>query len=177
MKRGDAMSRPRTEPAVGRSDGRHDFDFLVGRWRIANRRLDDPLAEVPTSWQEFEATAESRPILGGLGNCDTYAMPDFPRRPGFQAFALRLYAPETGLWRIWWASTVGRGLLDTPLVGFFRDGEGRFECDDVVDGRALKVRFVWSEITPSSARWAQSFSIDDGRSYEDNWIMQWTRID
>jgi len=81
-----------------------------------------------------------------------------------------------GLWRIWWASTIGRGRLDTPLVGRFSDGEGRFECDDLLGARAAKVRFLWKDITHSSARWEQSFSFDDGQSFETNWIMNWTRI-
>ena len=114
-------------------------------------------------------------ILGGLGNCDTYAAPDFPRRPGYHGFALRLFDPETGLWRIWWALTA-RGQLDVPVVGRFRDGEGRFECDDVLGGRPAKVRFDWKDITPSAARWEQTFSFDDGHSFEANWVMELTRI-
>ena len=98
-------------------DGRHDFDFFLGEWRIANRKLADPLAEGSESrrWLEFEATAKAAPILGGLGNHNTYSSPDFPGWPGFHGFALRLFDPKSGLWRIWWASTIGRGHLDTPL--------------------------------------------------------------
>jgi hypothetical protein len=157
------------------AEGRHDFDFLFGHWRIANRKLEDPLSNDRARWLEFEATSEAGPILGGLGNYDTYSAPGFPGRPGFHGFGLRLLDPETGLWRIWWASTIGRGQLDTPLVGRFCDGEGRFECDDVLDGRALKVRFDWKDITPSSARWEQAFSFDDGKTFITNWIMDWTR--
>jgi hypothetical protein len=157
-------------------DGRRDFDFLFGDWRIANRKLENPLAAEPTEWLEFEATSEAAPILGGLGNLDMYSAPDFPGRPGYHGFSLRLFDPEAGLWRIWWASTVGRGELDTPVVGRFRDGVGRFECDDVLDGRAAKVRYDWTEITPSSARWEQSFSFDDGQTFEKNWVMELTRV-
>jgi len=69
-----------------------------------------------------------------------------------------------------------RGQLDRPVVGRFRDGEGRFECDDRFGGRAAKVRFDWKDISPSSARWEQSISFDDARTFETNWIMEFTRM-
>jgi hypothetical protein len=155
-------------------DGRHDFDFLLGSWRIANRRLENPVDERSTEWREFPSSMECRPILAGLGNFDLYSAPDFPGRPGFEALALRLFDPAARLWRIWWASTVGAGQLDTPVVGRFEDGVGRFECDDVIAGLPVKVRFDWTEITASSARWQQSFSFD-GESYRLNWVMQFSR--
>jgi hypothetical protein len=155
-------------------EGRHDFDVIFGEWQILNRKLDDPLAE-SSEWLEFDATVEVRPILGGLGNVDFYSAPDFPGRPGYEGLGLRLFDPETGLWRIWWASTTGRGRLDTPVVGRFSDGVGRFECDDALGGRDVRVRFHWTDITPSSARWEQSFSFDGGESFGANWIMELTR--
>jgi hypothetical protein len=158
-----------------RSDGRHDFDFLAGRWRIANRKLADPLRAEP-DWLEFDSVAESRPILGGLGNCDSYVAPEFPGRGLFHGFALRLFDPDERVWRIWWASSIGGGELDKPLVGRFADGVGHFECDDVVAGRRVKIGFVWSDITPRSARWEQSFSFDGGAVWVPNWIMAFCRI-
>jgi hypothetical protein len=160
---------------AGDADGRHDFDFLMGRWRIWNRRLDDPVSEHPTNWQEFEATVDAEPILGGLGNFDRYFVPDFPGRGMYHGFGLRLFDPESRLWRIWWASTVGRGELDLPVVGRFDRGVGRFECDDLIGGRKVRVRFIWNEVTPASARWVQSFSFDDGHTFYENWIMMWAR--
>jgi hypothetical protein len=67
-----------------------------------------------------------------------------------------------------------RGRLDTPVVGRFRDDVGRFECDDLLGGREAKVRFDWKDITHSSARWEQSLSFDDGRTFDTNWIMEFT---
>lgn len=157
------------------ADGRHDFDFLAGRWRVANRTLADPAPEAEPQWREFETTAESRPILAGLGNVDTYHAADFPGRGEYWGFALRLFEPATGLWRIWWASNPGTGNLEPPVVGRFSQGEGLFEGDDAYDGRAIRVRFIWSEISASSALWEQSFSFDGGGSFELNWIMRFRR--
>jgi len=156
-------------------DGRRDFDFLCGRWRIANHKQANPLAEQATEWLEFDATSEVHPIIGGLGNIDRYSAPAFPGREWFEGMSLRLFDPDTGLWRIWWASTSRPGLLEPPVVGRFVDGRGQFECDDVLDGRPLKVRFDWKDITPSAACWEQAFSFDEGESWEPNWIMKLTR--
>ena len=161
--------------SISAADGPKDFDFLFGSWHIHNHRLDDPLGE-SASWSEFEATSEAYPILRKLGNAQVYDAPDFPGRPGFQGYALRLIDPETGLWRIWWASTAGQGRLDSPVIGSFRDGVGRFDGNDVIDGREVGVRFLWTEITETSARWEQAFSFDGGKTFIPNWIMLHERI-
>ena len=103
------MSDEQAAPFNNQVDGRHDFDFFLGEWRVANRKLADPLVEGSGSrrWLEFEATAMAEPILVGLGNYNTYSARDFPGYPGFEGFAVRLLYTETGLWRIWWASTIG----------------------------------------------------------------------
>lgn len=164
------MNRPADE-----TDGRHDFDFLTGHWRVANRRLDDPFDEAGASWSAFESDVESRPILAGLGNIDTYSIAHFPGVGPFQGFALRLFDADMRLWRIWWASSLGGGRLDNPVAGRFVDKVGRFEGDDVVRGRAVRVRYTWGDIGPTSARWEQGFSFDEGETYTVNWIMQFSR--
>jgi hypothetical protein len=170
------MTQQVTQPPTATElDGRHDFDFLFGQWRLANRKLEDPLADGPTPWHEFEATLETLPILDGLGNIDLYTAPDFPGRGRYHGFGLRLFDPGARVWRIWWASNPGIGQLDTPVVGRFSDGAGRFECDDTIGGRELRVRYEWSDIEPSSARWEQSFSFDGGVTFESNWVIQLTR--
>jgi hypothetical protein len=158
-------------------DGRHDFDFFFGSWRQDNRKRVKPLVQGDTEWIEFESFSKAGPILGGLGNMDTYSAPDFPGRPGFMGFSLRLFEPTTGLWRIWWASTVGHGQLDPPVVGRFRDGIGLFEEDDIIDGLPIRVRFTWKDITPSSATWEQSFSFDGGETWDINWITRHHRVE
>ena len=123
---------------VSTDDGRHDFDFFFGSWKQHNRKRVKPLVEGDDEWVEFESESEARPILGGLGNVDTYKAPSFPGRPGFEGFSLRLFEPSTGLWRIWWASTIGDGELTPPVIGRFGDGFGLFECDEVIEGVAVQ---------------------------------------
>jgi hypothetical protein len=155
--------------------GRQDFDFLFGRWRIANRKRVRPLVQGDGEWVEFEATMEARPIVGGVGNIDTYSAPNFPGRPGFEGFTLRLFEPATGLWRIWWASSVGDGHLDEPVVGGFDDGVGVFECDDVLEGVPIRVRYTWTVESWDEIRWEQAFSFDRGETWDTNWVMESTR--
>jgi hypothetical protein len=59
--------------------------------------------------------------------------------------------------------------------GGFRDGVGIFNGDDTLDGRPIKVRFKWSEITANNARWEQAFSPDGGETWEVNWVMHFSR--
>jgi hypothetical protein len=142
-----------------------DFDFLPGSWQIANRRLVDTLDPECDEWEEFAATSEARAILGGAGNVDHF------RTDGYEGFSLRLYDPEADLWRIWWSSTARPGRLDPPVEGRFSGDRARFECEDVLDGVPIRMRFDWSEITETSARWDQSFSFDGGATWKPNWTM------
>jgi hypothetical protein len=147
-----------------------DFDFLPGVWRVANRKLSDTLDPACTEWAEFESTSEARVILGGLGNIDTF------HAAGYDGFSLRLFDPGADVWRIWWSSTARPGRLDPPVDGRFgADGRARFEGDDVLEGVPIRVRFDWSDITETSARWEQAFSFDGGRTWKANWIMELTR--
>jgi hypothetical protein len=153
-------------------DASHDFDFWFGRWHIENQRLLKRLQGCD-EWETFAATGEAKPILGGMGNIDDF-VPD-TWRPGFIGMSLRLFNPTTQRWSIYWMSNQ-TGTLEPPVVGSFKDGVGIFEGNDVLEGRPILVRFIWSEITTNSALWEQEFSDDNGKTWEKNWIMRMTRI-
>jgi hypothetical protein len=151
-------------------DDSRDFDFLMGSWKVNNRRLRERL-KGSTQWDEFEATNVARPILNGLGNQDEY-------RTGFWkdfvGMSFRFFDPATKQWSIYWADS-RRGVLDPPVVGSFSGDTGIFLGSDVFEGRPIRVRFIWSRVTSESPRWEQAFSADDGKTWETNWVMEMTR--
>src|SRR4051794_20136340 len=117
-----ACALPR--PGGPMDDGRQDFDFVHGRWDVHNRRLRDPLDPGCTVWDQFPTRSAAEPILGGLGNVDRYWCDGTDAMPAFEGFTLRLFDPQTRLWRIWWSSTRQAGRLDPPVEGAFTEGIG-----------------------------------------------------
>jgi hypothetical protein len=113
-----------------------------------------------------------RQIVGGLANVDDNVI----ELPGgtYRAATVRVFDPATQLWSIWWID--GRHpRLEPPVHGRFANGVGTFLGDDVFEGRPIRVRFLWSEITARSCRWEQAFSPDAGATWETNWIMRFMR--
>jgi hypothetical protein len=156
-----------------RRDGAHDFDFQTGRWRIQNERLVKRLQGC-TDWETFEASQQARLLPGGIGNTDDFVTDHWPK---FVGMSLRLYNPHTRLWSIYWV-TNQTGVLQPPVVGAFgADGVGVFEGRDEENGQPILVRYTWSNITKTGARWEQEFSPDEGRTWEKNWIMVMTRME
>jgi hypothetical protein len=158
-------------------DGTTDFDFLMGRWTVHHHKLTDVTDRDCTDWIDFDGLGEARPVLAGTGNVDTVTA-TLPGGRSFEGLTLRLYDPGADLWRIWWSSTTNPGRLDPPVEGRFRDGRGVFLGEDEIGGKPALVRFLWSAMTPTSARWEQEFSFDGGRTWDPvNWIMTFTRRD
>jgi hypothetical protein len=153
-------------------DGQHDFDFVIGSWKIHNRRLRDPLTG-STTWVEFEGTSVARKIWGGRANVDEGELDDPSGH--IQGMTLRLYDPTTRLWSLYWA-TSKQGTLAIPTIGRFANGRGEFYDYEVYQGKAVLVRFLWLNIKPDSCRWEQAFSSDGGKTWETNWTMDFERI-
>jgi hypothetical protein len=154
------------------NDGRNDFDFLIGTWKVHHRALKKRLSG-STEWMEFEGDMVNRKILNGLGNMDENII----HAPTglVHAITFRLFNPESREWSIYW-STDQTGILDVPVIGGFQDGRDEFYSQEVFQGRHIYSRFLWSKITPNSAQWEQAFSEDGGKTWETNWIMEFERV-
>ena len=147
----------------------HDFDFLVGPWKVGNRRLRRR-HEGSSDWDEFTATARGWSLLDGGVSVDEI---HFPAK-GFSGATLRTLDRVHEKWSIYWInSTVGR--LFPPVVGGFSGDRGEFYGTDIDEGRRVQVRFVWYRgVDSARPRWEQAFSLD-GRSWETNWVMEFRR--
>ena len=154
--------------------GAHAFDFIHGRWTVHNRKLRDVADPACDEWVEFDATSEAFPVLHGYGHIDRMEVPKAPDGPGFEGMTLRLFDPTLDTWSIWWSSTRTPGRLDPPVVGRFTDGQGIFECDDVVGGRPVRLRFRWTA-DDEAPMWRQFFSYDAGATWRENWQMSFSR--
>lgn len=144
----------------------HDFDYLVGNWKLSNRKLKSRLTH-SNEWIAFESRVEMRQILGGVGNIDKYT--DAASGTPYEGVALRLFDTKSKLWRIYWADS-NSGALDPPVVGSFENKVGHFFARDTYQGRPIIVVFRWDARNPQRPIWSQAFSVDDGKTWEWNSI-------
>ena len=149
-----------------------DFDFQQGSWRVKHRRLKSRLSSC-TDWEEFDGTCEQRPILGGNGNIEDNLLNI--NTGAYRAIALRSFDPASRKWAIWWLDGRSPHALDTPVIGQYKDGVGTFYADDELNGRPVRLRFLWLGTDTATPRWEQAMSDDGGETWETNWTMDFTR--
>ena len=165
------FSRPVTIREVHMSSAA-DFDFLCHDWKVHHRKLQTRLNNAD-DWLSFTGTSTTRPVMGGGGNVEDNVLDD--PHGAYRAVALRSFDSLAGLWRIWWLDQRMPGEIGPPVVGRFDGGEGIFLGDDTWQGKAIKLRFLWSKDAGEGPRWQQAFSLDDGQTWEDNWVMDFRR--
>ncbi len=158
--------------ASAKRDGQRDFDPLLGRWKYHLRRRANPLTGSNT-WVDLEGTGACYKIWDGRAQLDTIEV-DGPSGH-IEGLTLRLYDPESHQWRLYWANSK-KGILDVPQIGEFRDGHGVFLAQDIINGKAILIRFDWTNMTTGTPHFEQSFSDDGGKTWEVNWITDQTRL-
>jgi hypothetical protein len=162
-----AASKIKPQPASYEADhAQHDFDFHIGTWKTLLKRRLHPLTGSNT-WVEYDGTTVVRKVWGGRANLVELTA----NGPAghFEGLNLRLYNPKSHQWSLNFAN-INDGTLAQPTIGEFKNGRGEFFDQETLNGRAILVRFVISDITPDSCRFEQSFSDDGGKTWEVNWI-------
>ena len=146
-----------------------DFDFLLGHWIAANRRLGEPLRG-STMWVRFDTVLTCRALSSGHGHIEETGSDDVGSYT-----TLRLFDLVSGQWSVHRALPT-YGSLWPPLTGGFINGVGTFIGEDRWRGQPILVRHTWT-LTGGWPRWEQSFSADRGGTWETNWLMELSRVD
>ena len=167
---GASTESPQDTPA--KRDGQRDFDFEIGTWKTHVKRLQRPLTSSNT-WVEYEGTSVVRKLWNGRANLVELVVDGPAGR--IEGLSLRLYNPESRQWSLNF-SNGATGTMSPPTIGEFKNGRGEFFNQETLNGRAILVRFVISDVTPTSCRFEQAFSDDGGKTWEVNWIATDTRL-
>ena len=165
-----ALSEPAPPPKEAR-DGQHDFDFNFGTWRTHIKRILDPLSG-STKSIELNGTVTVRKIWDGRAQLEEIEA-DGPDGH-WEGMTLFLYNPRAHQWSQSFVNSKS-GVLTPPLIGAFKDGRGELFASDTFNERSILVRSVWSDITPDSHHFEESYSTDGGKTWAAAFIANLTR--
>src|SRR5882724_9713294 len=163
-----------TPQPASKRDGAHDFDFLIGDWKAHVKRLPDRLVG-SSHWIEYDGISNHKKLLDSNANFEEFDVQNRAQGLRIKAQTLRLYNPDTHQWSIYLLDLDKGSLPMPPVVGEFTGQHGEFYDQETYKGRAILVRYAWSDISPKSARMEQSFSADGGKIWEVNWICELSR--
>jgi hypothetical protein len=166
---GAPVATTRTPP----SSGEKDFDFEFGSWTTKVRVLRNPLTGEPPEWANYAGSSVIRPLLAGRANFVELTVAGTAGK--IEGGSLRLYNPQSQQWSLNFAN-LRHGRLTTPVYGSFDAGKrGLFYGQDLLDGRAILVRFMITQISTNEVHFEQAYSADGGITWEPNWIAVDTR--
>jgi hypothetical protein len=125
------------------------------------------------AWVEHQGTSIIKPVSEGRANLVELSVAG--PKGKIEGVSLRLYNPQARQWSLNFAS-YRDGMMTAPVYGSFdANGRGLFYGQDMLDGRAILVRFIITRISPNEARFDQAYSADGGVTWEDNWNAVDTR--
>jgi hypothetical protein len=154
-------------------DGQHDFDFEFGSWKIHLKRRLHPLTGSNT-WVEFDGTSVTRKLWDGRAEIEEFETDGAAGH--IEGLTLRTYNPQTQQWSLYWANSKD-GTVVVPQIGQFKNGQGEFYAQDMLNGKSIFIRFIWSNTNTNVPHFEQSFSNDGGKTWEVNWITDQTRVE
>ena len=163
-----ACSHPHAAtPSAGPATS-HDFDFNLGVWHTQIQRIH------AGETTEMAGTVTVRPVWDGRAELEEIEV-DGPKGH-WRGMTLFTFNPAAQQWN---QTFVGGGggtdAYANPLVGSFANGRGELYAADTVDGKAVIVRGVWSEITPDAHRYDESYSSDGGATWSPAFRAKLTR--
>jgi hypothetical protein len=154
-------------------DGSHDFDFNLGKWHTSIQRYADPFA-APDSFISLEGTVTVGPVWDGRALLEEIEA-DGPKGH-WEGLTLFLYNPESGQWSQNYANAAQGRFDSAPTIGDKSGSDIELYSQDTLNGRAILVRGLWSDIRPDSHNYTESYSDDGGRSWKRAFEARLTRM-
>ena len=169
-----AAPTPVPAQQAAQHDGAHDFDFLIGDWKAHVKRLPDRLVGSNT-WIEYEGISNHKKLMDSNANFEEFDVKNAKDGQRLKSQTLRLYNRESHQWSIYLVDLAKGTLGLPPVVGQFDGRKGEFYDQEEWKGRAILVRYQWTDVSPKSAHMEQAFSPDGGKTWEVNWICDLSR--
>ena len=157
--RTQAVATPIPLEAAESASAPPDWSFLVGQWRVRNRRRS-----ADGTWEEFHSTLNNWPVMGGAGNVGDNVF----HAPGgtYRGMSLRAYDGTARLWRSWWVDSRAPADFGAPLGGQFANGVGTLQNDEA--------RSTWTLTKAGAPHWEQAVARTGGQ-WETNWVAEFER--
>jgi len=159
--------------ATPQRDGSHDFDFNLGNWHTSIDRFADPFNK-PGESVHLEGTVAVRPVWNGRAVLEEIEADG--AKGHWEGLTLFLYNPQSGQWSQNYANAAQGHFDPAPTIGQKRGPDIELYSQDTLDGRAILVRGVWSDIRPDSHVYSEAYSNDGGRSWKTAFQAKLTRI-
>lgn len=167
-----AATVPLTQPSSSPANGQNDFDFEIGTWTTSVRLLRNPMSGQAPDWAQYRGVSIVKGLQGGRANLVELSVSG--TRGKIEGIAFRLYNPDARQWSLNYAN-LRNGLLTAPVYGQFNGERGVFYGQDLLDGRAVLIRFIITRISRQETHFEQAFSADGGKTWELNWYAVDTR--
>jgi hypothetical protein len=151
-----------------------DFDFQIGTWRVALERLARRLSG-SHDWRTYSGSFVLQRLWNGRANVGELDVRHGADR--IDTILLRTYNPQTRQWSDYSVDAADGSVLFPPAVGRFSNGRGELYDSETYAGRTILVRYVFDDITARSCRFVQSFSADNGKTWERNAVALFTRTE
>lgn len=148
------------------SPGPHQFDFLIGDWRMDVEQIG-PGGEVVRRLTEGSRV---RPRIGGAALVDEWTG---------SGFTVRTWDPKAGVWRLFWTDNANVAGRMQCWEGTFEGGVGTFlggQGLPRVGPATLTSKIQFSEITEDSLLWKMWRSADNGETWVLDYVRRYQRL-
>ncbi len=154
------------------SDAPNDWRFLDGEWRAQHRRK--PMRAGATAWETFDGTLKHWPVLGGHAHVGDHVL----NMPGgtVRGVSLCNHDAQSRQWRSWWLDGSDPTRFVEPLRGAFDNGIAVLLGETTFDGKPVPLRATWWRLDADHARCEHAHSLNQGGTWETNWVGEFTRV-